>query len=186
MGDLETFFEELELDLEEQLERFQKEVAKMRIGEVNIESAKQIQVEAYGSKVPLYQVATLSAPNAMTLVVTPWDKNLLKNLADAINDYYGSDITPNIKDDAIYINFPPLTKERQQEYLKLIKKLAETYRQRLRDIRNEYKNKIESAKQEGNLTEDDYYKALEKLDTYTKKYVEQINSIYEHKKQELL
>lgn len=185
MGDLDEFFEELNLELEEQVERFQNEVAKMRIGAVNIESAKQIQVEAYGSKVPLYQVATLSAPNAMTLIITPWDKNLLKDLADAISDYYGSDITPNIKDNAIYINFPPLTKERQMEYLKLIKKLAETYRQRLRDVRNEYKNKIEAAKQEGSLTEDDYYKAIERLDASTKKYVDEINSIYEKKKQEL-
>ncbi len=175
----------LELEMQEVVDKFHDEVARLRIGAVNIEVAKNINVDAYGSKMPLYQVATLSAPNAMTLIVTPWDKGLLKEIANAISEHYSSEISPTIKGESVYVNFPPITKEKQQEYLKLIKDLAEKYRQRLRDVRNEAKNKIEAGKQDGDVTEDAYYKAIEQLDDLTRKFVEKINSIYEGKKQEL-
>ncbi len=181
MGDIDGFFKEVEQDYKEIVDRFKGEVDKLRLGNVNLEVAKNIQVEAYGSMVPLYQIASLSAPTAMTLVVTPWDKSLLKPIAEALAAAYNNEVTPTVKDNAVYVNFPPITKEKQLEYLKLIKDLAEKFRQRLRDLRNEAKSKLEDME----LPEDLHFKAQERLDELTRKYTEEINSVYEDKKQQL-
>ncbi len=186
MADIAEILEMASLEMDEVVDSFKHEVNKLRIGSVNIEAAKGIMVDAYGAKTPLYQVATLSAPSAMTLVVTPWDKSLLKNIAEAISEHFAHEVSPSIKSESVYVNFPPITKERQKEYLKIIKDTAEKYRQRLRDVRNDAKSKIETLKKDGDITEDDYYKYIEKLDKMIREHTDSIAEVYETKKESLL
>ncbi|MFZ6022123.1 MAG: ribosome-recycling factor [Patescibacteria group bacterium] len=186
MADLAQIWSDVDTDMQLAVEAFKEEAQKMRAGSVNVDALKNVQVTAYGATMPLYQVATISAPSAATAVITPWDKGNVKNVADALQADLKGEVTPTVKDDAIYLNFPPLTQEKKEEYTKMLKDRSENFRQGLRDIRQTAKTKIEEMKKDGELPEDAMFKALEDLDETTKKFTEQINEVYEKKKELLL
>ena len=185
MADLAKIWSDLDTDMQIAVESFREEAQKMRAGSVNIDALKNIQVSAYGSALPLYQMASISTPSAATAVITPWDKRNVQPIADAIQAEMKGEVTPSVKDSSIYLNFPLLTQEKKEEYTKILKDRSENFRQGLRDIRQTAKSKFEELKKEGELPEDALFKALEDLDETTKKFTEQINDIYE-KKRELL
>lgn len=184
MATVEEIFAKVREELEEIVQAFKDEIAKLRVGAVDVETVKNISVDVYDSSMPVYQLATVLAPNAMTVVVTPWDKNIIKDLADALSEALG-DVNPVVKGESIYLNFPPITEEKKKEYLKLIGKIAEKYRQQLRDIRNEAKRKLEHLHKEGGLPDNDFYKALERLDELTRNYRQQIDDAYAKKEAQL-
>ena len=186
MADLAQIWSDVDLDMQLAVESFKEEAQKMRAGSVNMDTLKNIQVTAYGSVVPLYQVATISAPSVATAIISPWDKGNIKAVADAVTNEMKGEVMPSVKDDAIYLNFPPLTQEKKEEYTKILKDRSENYRQGLRDIRQTAKSKLEELKKDGGLPEDALFKALEDLDETTKKFTEQINDIYEKKREQLL
>ncbi|WKZ30199.1 MAG: ribosome-recycling factor [Candidatus Dojkabacteria bacterium] len=186
MADIATLQQQTTQEMTEVIESFKTEMQKIRIGSVNIEVVKNISVEAYGSYMPMYQVATITSPSAASMVITPWDKGLLNNIASAIGEEFKKEINPNIKDNSVFINFPPLTQEKKEEFVKVIKEKGEQFRQRLRDVRQEIKSDIEALKTNGEAPEDVVFKALEALDETTKKFTEQISEIYENKKEQLL
>jgi len=191
MGDLVFFdkklvFEALELEMLSSVEAFSKEVAKLSMGNVNIQFIKDINVKAYGSSSPMYQVATITCPNAISAIITPWDKSIIKSIVEAVEDAYNKEIVPNVRDNSVYLNFPAVTEEKKREYLKIIKDKAEDYRNRIRNHRQNAKADIEKAKKEGYITEDEYYKFVEELDDLTRKYTEEVNKVYEKKKASLL
>ena len=185
MADLAQIWSDLDTDMQIAVESFKEEAQKMRAGSVNIDALKNIQVSAYGSAMQLYQMASISTPSAATAVITPWDKGNVQPIADAIQAEMKGEVTPSVKDSSIYLNFPLLTQEKKEEYTKILKDRSENFRQGLRDIRQTAKSKFEELKKEGELPEDALFKALEDLDETTEKFTEQINDIYE-KKRELL
>jgi ribosome recycling factor len=186
MADIASLQQDASIGMAEVIESFKIEMQKIRIGSVNVESIKNISVKAYGSYMPLYQVATITAPSAVSMVITPWDKGVLNDIANAISEEFKKEINPNIKDNSVYINFPPLTQEKKEEFVKIIKEKGEQFRQRLRDVRQDIKSNIEELKTSGDAPEDAVFKALEQLDETTKKFTEQIAELYEHKKEQLL
>jgi len=186
MADIESIWSNLETGLELAVESFRDEAKKMRAGGVNMETLKNIPVSVYGSDVPLYQVATIGTPSAITAVITPWDKNNVKMVADALTAAFSGEATPSVKGTEIYMNFPALTQEKKEEFVKQLRDRAENFRQGLRDLRQEAKSKFEDMKKEGDLPEDNFYKAIEDLDSTTKEYTEKINEVYESKKEQLL
>ena len=184
MATLDDLFNKAEKEFEEVIERFKEEVAKLSIGAADVQRVKEIQVNVYDTTMPIYQVASVLAPNAMTVVVTPWDKNILKQIAEALASEL-KDITPTIKDNAVYLNFPPITEEKKKEYLKLLSKIAERYRQQLRDVRNEFKKKLEQLHKEHSLPDNDFYKAIERLDELTREYRAKIDETVSKKEDQL-
>ncbi len=186
MADLAQIWSDLDTDMQLALEGFKEEAQKMRAGSVNVDQLKNIQVMAYGSAMPLYQVATISTPTAVTAIITPWDKGNLRAAADAIQSEMKGEVMPSVKDDAIYLNYPPITQEKKEAFTKLLKDKSENYRQGIRDIRQNAKSKFEDMKKEGALPEDAFFKALEDLDETTKKFTDLINEVYEQKKEQLL
>ncbi|MCC7304339.1 ribosome recycling factor [bacterium] len=186
MADLAQIWSDLDTDMQLAVEAFKDEAQKMRAGGVNVDMLKNIQITAYGSIMPLYQVATISTPTPATAIITPWDKGNLKATADALQTEMKGEVMPTVKDDAIYLNFPPLTQEKKEEYTKILKDRSENFRQGLRDIRQSAKTKIEDMKKNGELPEDAMFKSLEDLDETTKNFTEKINEIYEKKRELLL
>ncbi len=185
MGVVEELFKKLGKEYEELLSRYKDEIATLRVGAVDLEKVKNIEVDAYGTNMPVYQVATVMSQSALTIVITPWDKKLLDKIAEAVTSAL-KDVTPTIKGDAVYLNFPPLTEEKRKEYLKLISKLGEHFRQQLRDIRNRYKRQIEEANKSGEIPDSMIHKVLEKLDSLTRQFREEIDKIYGNKEKQIL
>lgn len=186
MADLAQVWSNVDTDMQLAIEAFKEEAQRMRAGGVNLETLKNIQVTAYGVPTPLYQISTISAPSIATAVITPWDKSNVQAIADAIQADMKGEVMPSVKESAIFLNFPPLTQEKKEQYTKILKERSENFRQGLRDIRQTAKTKIEEMKKDGDLPEDDMFKALEDLDETTKKFTDQINDIYEKKREILL
>lgn len=172
--------------MNEVIESFKTELSKLRLGGANVEMVKNISVEVYGNYMPMYQVATISSPSANSIIITPWDKANLRAIGAGIDDEFKKEVNPNIRDDAVYLNFPPLTQEKKEEFVKLIKEKSENYRQRMRDARQDIKTELEQMKKDAEVSEDLIFKALEELDEITRQYTEQINELYETKKVQLL
>ncbi len=186
MADLAQIWSDVDTNMQLAVESFREEAQKLRAGSVNIDQLKNISVTVYGSAMPLYQVATISTPTAVTAIITPWDKGNVQVVADAIQAEMKGDITPSVREGAVYLNFPALTQEKKEEYVKLLKDRSENFRQGLRDIRQNAKSKFEDMKKDGELPEDAAFKAIEDLDATIKKFTDEINTIYENKKEQLL
>ena len=165
-------FKEFGRKMEKTLEHLDEEFAAVRAGRANPKVLDRITVEYYGSETPLNGVATISSPDARTLVISPWDTKLLKDIQKAIQI---SDLGINPQNDGrvIRLVFPQLTEDRRKELVKQVKKYAEEAKVAMRNIRRDGMDYVKKLKKNSEITEDDQKKAekdlQELLDKYTKK-----------------
>ena len=129
-------FKEYARRMDKALEHVQEEFGAVRAGRANAKVLDRITVEYYGSETPLNGVATISSPDARTLVISPWDTKLLKDIQKAIQT---SDLGINPQNDGrvIRLVFPQLTEDRRKELVKQIKKYAEEAKVAMRNIRRD-------------------------------------------------
>ena len=158
--------------MEKALEHLQEEFGAVRAGRANAKVLDRITVEYYGSEPPLNGVATISYPDARTLVISPWDTKLLKDIQKAIQ---ASDLGINPQNDGrvIRLTFPQLTEERRKDLAKQGKKYAEEAKVAMRNIRRDGMDYVKKLKKNSESTEDEQKYAekdlQELLDKYTKK-----------------
>ena len=154
------------------LNHLEEEFGAVRAGRANPKVLDRITVEYYGSETPLNGVATISTPDARTLVIQPWDTKLLKDIQKAIQV---SELGINPQNDGrvIRLTFPQLTEERRKDLAKQVKKYAEEAKVAMRNIRRDGMDYVKKLKKNSEITEDDQKKAekdlQELLDKYTKK-----------------
>ena len=159
--------------------------ASVRAGRANAGVLDRIMVEYYGNPTPLNQVAAISTPDPRTLVIQPWDGNLLKEIEKAIQT---SDLGINPQNDGrvIRLAFPQLTEERRKDLTKQVKKYAEDGKVAIRNIRRDAMDDFKAMKKNSEITEDDQ-KGLEKsLQELTDKRCKDIDELCAKKEQELM
>ncbi len=145
----------------------------------------RVQVEYFGSNMPVNQVAEIKMPDPRTLVISPWDASCLKNIEKAI---LASDLGINPQNDGkvIRLAFPQPTEERRKELAKKVEKLAEDCKVAVRNIRRDANDKAKDMKKNGEMTEDEL-KASEKLiQDVTDKYIKNIDEVCDTKKKEIM
>ncbi len=144
-----------------------------------------ILVQSYGSTLTLQELAAISAPDTQTLVISPWDKNILEDIARGISK---SDLNvgPVVDGDIIRISIPALTQERRQELTKLVDKKVESGKVLLREERQRLKKDIDDQKGKPDVSEDDIFRAVADLDKKTHEWDEKIHQAGEDKKKELM
>ena len=171
--------------MDKALEHLSEEFDAVRAGRANAKVLDRISVEYYGSETPLNGVATISSPDARTLVVQPWDTKLLKDIQKAIQT---SDLGINPQNDGtvIRLNFPPLTEERRKQLTKDIAKIAEDAKVAIRQIRRDSIDKIKASKKANEITEDDQKHGEEKIQKITDDFVKQIEEIEKAKSAEIM
>jgi ribosome recycling factor len=145
----------------------------------------RIYVDSYDQRMPLKQVATVSVPDARTVVVQPWDKSIIKDVERAIYQS-GLGLTPTNDGNIIRIHIPPLTEERRQDLVKLVKKLAEEGKVSVRRVRGDANKNIKAAEKEGEISEDDAQRLMEKIQELTDNYIERVDALLEAKEEEIL
>ncbi len=177
--------EELEERMLKTISVLEENFAEIRAGRANPAILNKIMVEYYGVPTPINQVAGISVPEARMIVITPWDKSVLKEVEKAL---LASDIgiTPNNDGQVIRLNFPTLTEERRKELVKDIKKIAEDSKVAIRSIRRDGMEKAKADKTAGNITEDEQKHQEDEIQKLTDKYVAEIDKIYEKKENEIL
>ncbi len=157
----------------------------VRAGRANAKVLDRITVEYYGSETPLAGVATISSPDARTLVIQPWDTKLLKDIQKAIQI---SDLGINPQNDGrvIRLVFPQLTEERRKELAKQVKKYAEEAKVAMRNIRREGMDFVKALKKKSEITEDEQKKAEKDLQDLLDKYIKKVDDALAAKEKELM
>ena len=167
------------------VESLENEYSNIRAGRANPNILNNIKVEYYGVPTPLQQVGNVSVPEARTIVITPWETSLLKEIEKAI---LCSDIglTPNNDGKSIILNFPELTEERRKDLVKDIKKKGENAKVAVRNIRRDANDHIKKQLKANEISEDEQKEYEEKVQKLTDKYVDQIEKTIENKSKEIM
>jgi ribosome recycling factor len=143
-----------------------------------------ILVDAYGVKTPLEQLAAITVPEPRLIIIQPWDKNIIKEIEVALTQANLGTI-PTVKETVIHINLPPLNEETRKNLVKILSQKLEKARNALRNLRDEFRSKINKAAKEKEITEDDKYRLFEDLDKKTAKFMEEIETIGQRKEKEI-
>ena len=178
-------FKDYSRRMDKALEHLDEEFGAVRAGRANAKVLDRISVEYYGSETPLNGVATISSPDARTLVIQPWDTSLLKEIQKAV---LASDLGINPQNDGrvIRLTFPPLTEERRKELTKQVKKYAEDAKVAMRNIRRDGMDYIKKLKKNSEITEDDQKKAEKDLQDILDKYIKKADDALASKEKELM
>ena len=178
-------FKEYERRMGKAVDHLQEEFGAVRAGRANAKVLDRITIEYYGSETPLNGVATISSPDARTLVISPWDTKLLKDIAKAIQT---SDLGINPQNDGrvIRLVFPQLTEERRKELAKQVRKYGEDAKVAMRNIRRDGMDYVKKLKKNSEITEDDQKKAEKELQTLLDKYIKKVDEALEAKEKELM
>ena len=178
-------FKDFARRMDRALDHLNDEFGAVRAGRANAKVLDRITVEYYGSETPLNGVATISTPDARTLVVQPWDTKLLKDIQKAIQT---SDLGINPQNDGrvIRLVFPQLTEERRKDLTKQVKKYAEEAKVAMRNIRRDGMDYVKKLKKANEITEDDQKKAEKDLQDMLDKMIKKVDAALAAKEKELM
>ena len=171
--------------MDKALDHLNEEFDAVRAGRANPKVLDRICVEYYGSETPLNGVATISSPDARTLVISPWDTKLLKDIQKAIQV---SDLGINPQNDGrvIRLVFPQLTEDRRKDLVKQVKKYAEEAKVAMRNIRRDGMDYVKKLKKNSEITEDDQKKAEKDLQDLLDKNIKKADAALAAKEKELM
>ena len=177
--------EEAKRRMEDALEAMRREFASIRTGKATPALLDTVRVDAYGSKMPVNQVATVHTPEASLLVVQPFDKSLISAIEKAI---LTADLGLNPANDGniIRVPIPPLNEERRKEYVKVLHKMAEEGRVSIRHARRTVRDEIHALVKAHDVGEDEGRRREEALEKLTHEYTDKIDELLKHKEQEIM
>ncbi|WP_322520966.1 ribosome recycling factor [Guyparkeria halophila] len=167
------------------IEALKSELSKIRTGRAHVSVLDHIHVEYYGSQVPLSQVAKLSAEDARTLSVTPWEKDMVGKIEKAIMT---SDLglNPSSAGTVIRIPMPPLTEERRRELGKVVRNEGENAKIAIRNIRRDANNDLKGFLKEKEISEDEERRGQDTVQKVTDERVAEVDQIVADKEKELM
>lgn len=180
----ETLLESLE-KMQKAVEHVAHQFVAVRTGRASPSLIERLNVDYYGSPVPLQQLASFQVPEARLLVIKPHDRSAIGAIEKALN---GSDIGVNPSNDGIIIRlaFPALTEDRRKEYVKVVKNLAEDGRVVLRGVRRDARKALETAEKDSDISKDELERAEKDLDKMTQEHVDTIDKAAVRKEQEVM
>ena len=180
-----TDYELYETKMNKTINALNSELATIRAGRANAGVLDQIRIDYYGTPTPIGQVGTISTPDPRSLVISPWDASLLKDIEKAIQ---ASELGINPTNDGkvIRLSFPQLTEDRRKELTKSVAKHAEQAKVAIRNIRRDAVEDFKAQKKKSEITEDDLKDAEKDIQKLTDGFVKEIDTIAAKKEKELL
>ena len=184
-NDLKGMFSEVKTRMDAAIDRVRREMAGVRTGRATVSLLDGVHVEAYGTKVPLNQVANLSVPEPAMIIAQPFDPSLMAAIEKAIR---ASDLGLNPANDGkvVRVPIPPLTDERRKELSRHVHKQAEDGRNTVRQVRRDANERLKKLLKEHKISEDDERKGLDHVQKITDEHVKMIDELQKKKDQELL
>lgn len=167
------------------IEFFVRDIASLRTGRANPAILDNVQIEAYGAKSPINALANVAISDSASLVITPWDKNVAKDIEKAI---ITADLGLSVVNEGgkIRVSVPPLTEENRRELVKKLNAKLEDARVELRQVRDQVKTTIEKAFEDKALGEDDKFRFIKELDEYMSKKNEQLKELKDKKEKDIM
>ena len=182
----------IETTLQETKERMGKAIIalrndfkRIRTGRASQSLLDGIKVDYYGTPTPLNQLASIAVPESRLITIQPWDVTVIKDIEKAI---LKSDLglTPSNDGKLIRISIPPLTEERRKELVKIVSKITEDHKIAVRNIRRDANELLKGLKKDGDISEDEAFKAQDQVQKVTDEQIKRIDSIYLEKEKEIL
>jgi ribosome recycling factor len=182
---LKDSFAQLKTRMEKAVEDFRKEMASTRTGRASVHMLDGITVDAYGSQMPLNQVANVSAPEPQLITVQPWDVSLIGAIEKAIR---AGDLGLNPMNDAklIRVPIPALTEDRRKDMVKNLHKVLEEHRTAVRNIRRDGNDLIKKAMKDKKITEDEERGALDQIQKLTDDEIKKMEELAKGKEKEVM
>ena len=171
--------------MDDAIEAVGREFATVRTGKATPALLDTVRVDAYGSKMPLNQVATIATPEPSLLVVQPFDRSLIRDIERAIQI---ADLGLNPANDGglIRIPIPPLTEERRKEYVKLLHKMAEDARVSIRHARHDVRGDAKQRMKDHEISEDDGHREMDEAQKLTDESIARVDDLLKHKEAEVM
>lgn len=182
---IEETYEETRDRMGKTIGALKNELKKVRTGRASLSLLDGIRVDYYGTPTPLNQMASLSVPESRLITIQPWDVSVIKEIEKAL---LKSDLglTPSSDGKIIRISIPPLTEQRRKELVKLVNKMCEEHKVGVRNIRRDSNELIKSFKKDGDISEDEAFKAQDQIQKITDEHIKLIDDIYKEKEKEIL
>lgn len=171
--------------MEKALEALGDDLAQVRAGRATPALVEKIMVDAYNTRMPLVELATITAPEPNQLVIAPFDQSIIKDIQAAFHQHQELKLSPVVDENLIRIQIPPLTAERREELVKLLGQKLEAGRIMIRQIRQEKKSEIKQAADSGQLSEDEKFESEKQLQELTEEFLEKMEKMGEAKEAEL-
>ena len=176
---------EIKTRMEKAIESFKKDLSGLRVGRASLNMLDQINVNAYGSIMPLNQVSTVSVPESRMLLVSVWDNSLVSATEKSIKES-PLGLNPMVEGNIIRISIPPLSEERRVEITKIAAKYGENARVSVRNIRRDHIETVRKLQKNGEISEDQKHKDELSIQEITNQIIEKIDSILSVKEKEIL
>lgn len=171
--------------MQKSLDSLEADYATIRAGRANPNILNKIKVEYYGVPTPMQQLANITVKEARTLMISPWEPSLVKEIEKAImNSDIG--INPNNDGKNIMLNFPELTEDRRKELVKDIKKKGENAKVAIRNIRRDANDSLKKMEKNGDISEDELKDSEDKIQKLTDKYVGLVEKAIDSKSKEIM
>ena len=182
---IESTYQETREGMSKAITSLENELKRVRTGRASLAILDGIRVDYYGTLTPLNQMASLSVPESRLIMIQPWDVSIIKEIEKAI---LKSDLglTPMNDGKVIRISIPPLTEERRNELVKIVHKMAQDYKISVRNIRRSSNELLRSLKKDGDISEDDAFKAQDQVQKITDEFIELIDDLFKEKEKEIL
>ncbi|AKU90279.1 ribosome recycling factor [Vulgatibacter incomptus] len=171
--------------VEKTLEDLRRELSKIRTGRANASVLEGVQVDSYGSRMPLNAVATITVPDARTIVIKPFDRSQIPAIEKGINEA-GVGITPQNDGTVIRLPVPPLTEERRKEIAKQVKKRGEEHKVAVRNLRRDANEQIKAQTKDSVLSTDDEKRLLDQVQKETDGGIAMVDQIVARKEKEVM
>lgn len=180
-----SIFQETEDNMGKSIEALKNEFKRVRTGRASLSILDPIRVDYYGTLTPLNQMASLSVPESRLITIQPWDVSVIKDIEKAI---LKSDLglTPSNDGKLIRIAIPPLTEERRKQLVRSIQKKSEEFKIAVRNIRRDANELLKSLKKDGEISEDDAFRAQDQVQKITDEHIQLIDDICQEKEKEIL
>ena len=171
--------------MEEALTAMRREFATVRTGKATPALLDTVRVDAYGTKMPLNQVATVTTPESAMIVVQPFDRSIMGEVERGIRTA-DLGLNPTNDGNVIRVPIPPLTEERRREYVRMLHKMAEEGRVSVRHARQTARDEIKHKMKDHELGEDEGHKQMDDVQKMTDQYIAKIDELLKHKEHEVM
>ncbi len=172
--------------MEGALAALRQDIVTIKTGRATPALIEQIVVEAYGSKMPLVELATITVPDACQLLVAPFDQTVVKNIEKALAVDRNLGLSPSVDGNVIRLKIPPLTEERRKEFVKVLGQKLEAGKIMIRQIRGEEMRRVRTLAQSKELNEDEAFRAESDLQKITDEFNQKVEEMGKAKEAEIL
>ncbi len=182
---LNEIYENTKESMEKSLEALKRDYQTLRSGKVQVSILDNVTVDYYGTQTALSQVATILAPDATTINITPWEKHLVGDIEQAIQAA-NIGVNPNNNGESVQLFFPPMTVEQRQESAKGAKTMTDNAKVAIRNVRKHSNDKIKKLEKDKEITKDESKAAQDEIQKITDSYVKKADEILKAKEAEIL